>query len=211
MSAWIYLAPDIDLPQSRVLKALTARAHLAFPGIASSVAEVYDTHHARYVVSVGKAGAEEWHRFGLVQVGVAHGSLFLHRHPTARYPTLTIMQLQHPATAMQMSLDGHNAKEDIGVDLARWRELMECIGSKKFVDLKRRMRMTRCARCAASRNVVHKRAATHWLEGADGIGLCDDHWRKRASIRVKSEKVERNKSRPEAQIAGQGELLDLLQ
>jgi len=200
--AWCFLAPDLDLPETRVLKALASRAHLPFPGVAQTLADTHDLFRARLVVSVGKAGIAEWHRFGLVTVSGGHGRLFTHHDPAARYPTLTIMQLQHPGTAMQMSLGGYDAKADIGHDLTRWRELIGHLGTKRFVALKKQMRMTSCAKCQASRKVT-TRPATNWLVGADGVGLCDDHWRRRGQIRAKRPPTERNRSKPEAQVPGQ--------
>ncbi len=196
------LAPDLTRQESKILQAMLQKVGLHPDGAPELVDQLPNLH--QHVLSVGKAALDIWHHYGLVQVGAHHGTMFTHRDPRGfRYE---VMVLQHPGTALQRTLPGFEAKQQMVVDLERWRLVLE---GRVSAD---RLRMEGCARCLATRVKAGftppRRRAEFWVEELDAVGLCDDHWRTRGRIVRKDRvKVERNKSKREAQIAGQGEMI----
>lgn len=192
------LAPELDVPHRRLLKAMLRKAGLSEQVAITEMGDV----RARHVLSVGRAATDLWHEFGLVQVGAHHGCVFTHWHPPIGH--LVIMQVHHPGTLLQLSIEGHEAKDAMMRNLNAWRMMLE--GKLRADDL----RMADCAKCAVKRrskgHFPIKRKAVEWDVRVDAVGLCEDCWRGRAKI-VKKEKVKKVKpGTREAQMEGQGEM-----
>lgn len=195
MANFTILAPGLELPHRRLLKAMCAQVGLPYASPAASWPEVQE-QDARWVLSVGREALDIWHEWGLVQVGKHRGNTFGHHDARGGY--YTIMVLEHPGTLMQLSLVGHEAKANMGGDLRAWRMMLK--GELEVFTRE----MTTCGKCATKRDPV-RREAHHWLVELDGVGLCDDHFRKRAALRRKPRK-RLNPSSAEAQINGQEEM-----
>lgn len=196
VAAFSVLAPDLDVPARRLLKVMLQRADLEVEG--TDFHGTLEACPTRHVLSVGKAALDVWHDFGLIQVGAHHGCMF--RHWTPNIGHRAIMVLHHPGSAMQMSFGGYEARDQIQFDLARWRGV---IGGQ--VDSRNLCQMT-CGRCLGRRRNPARRPAQHWVEELDGCGLCEDCYRARSKITRKTPKKP-NRSKPEAQIAGQLEMI----
>lgn len=195
MTPFTILAPDLSDSDTRLLR--VALSHVGLPWAPPT--DVLPTH-VRHVLSVGKAGLDVWHDFGLVHVGANHGETFEHRASSGR--AYVIMVLLHPGAMNQLSITKHSAREDMVRDLGRWRSLME--GDASFYATKPSM----CGGCQKSRNTRRVMPAEHWLSELDGVGLCDDHWRRRAQYRRKVTRVAaKDKGKMEHQIPGQIEML----
>lgn len=171
----------------------------------SDCAWVHDWDEVRaagigYVVSVGEQGLKAWHEYGLVRVNM-HGSTFV--HVDGHGDRFCVMPLQHPGGVFQQTAWGFGVKEDMQKDLLLWRDVIEGRMDPQ------RLRGIMCVKCLTARVAKGKepvrRRAEHWVDELDGVGLCDDHWRKRAQI-VKKVRVKKrvDKSSVEAQIKGQG-------
>jgi len=197
MREYAILAPDLDKPAERLLRALVARANLRWsePITELSAARLIGSGGG-LVLSVGKAGLDAWHEWGLVQANRDHGKMFEHRDPLGY--RFDIMQLQHPGLAMQRTLPGFTAKQDIGEDLNVWMGVLMGLVEPEH------LRMGRCGRCKEP-----TRRATYWWDRVDGAGLCEDHWRGRGKI-VKKERPRPKKGSVEAQIEGQMEMMEML-
>lgn len=193
MEEFALLAPGMDRRETRLLSIMLERAGLESPRVMESWREV----DARYVLSVGKAAVDLWHEFGLIQVGAHHGYLFDHRASNGK--SYDIMVVQHPGTLMQMSLVGHQAKDDMTSDLRAWSRVLEGVIAPS------QLAMPNCAVCLRGKD-KRRRTAEFWEPRLDGVGLCDDHWRKRAQISRRPKKRIEKSSR-EAQIKGQGEMV----
>lgn len=185
------LAPDLDTHQTRLLRAALTSTHLAWTALSNTLA---DDHH---VLSVGKAGLDVWHDFGLIKVGTNHGDLFTHRAVTGH--TYTVMVLEHPGTLQQQSIVGHLARDNMVRDLDAWGRVL--VGLADTMTLG----PTLCGGCLKMREPKH-RPAVEWVAELDGVGLCDDHYRRRASYRRKVPRVARKDvGKMESQIVGQME------
>ena len=197
MREFAILAPDLDKPGERLLRALIVRGGLVW---SEPIMELSDARNpeSALVLSVGKAGLDAWHEWGLVQANRDHGKMFEYRDALGY--RFDIMQIQHPGLAMQRTLPGFTAKQDIGEDLNVW------VGVLMGLVEPEHLRMTRCGRCKEGERW---RKAEYWWEGVDGAGLCEDHWRGRGRI-VKKEKPRPKKGTVEAQIEGQMEMMEML-
>jgi hypothetical protein len=173
---YAFLASNLDRAQTKMLLAIVAAAKLPAP---VTVTDQLTADLPKHLVSVGRSAVAIWHEFGLVRVEGNHGNLFTTHKPTG---TFMVMQLHHPGSAMQPTLHGRmDVRLAMRDDLVRFRELLE--GRRPPGQFLPQW----CAKCLCARE-PKKRMANWWLEGADGIGLCDDHWRKRAVIRRKAKK-----------------------
>lgn len=154
-----------------------------------------------YVVSVGEQGLKAWHHWGLVKVNM-HGCVFEHRDDQGG--EFAVMPLQHPGSCFQQTAWGYEVKEQMIEDL----KLMATVvsGARQPWD---GLANIWCAKCSAAR--VKKgvepprRKAEWWVGELDGVGLCEDHYRKRASIK-RTDAGKRPKVKPE--IEGQMGLLE---
>lgn len=194
------LAPELERADERMLKALLTKTGVPIP---EPLTSDYGELSGKVVLSVGKAALDLWHHFGLIGIGAHHGLAFTHHHPLGH--TFTMVVLQHPATAMQISIAGYDTKRDMLVDLVRVRMLLE--DPRRAVN----MRMVTCAMCGmgskGKKVAPIRRPAEWWLDAADGVGLCEDHWRRRASIQWK-DRTKSKKPHPSsraAQLPGQAD------
>lgn len=148
------------------------------------------------VLSIGKDGVDAWHEFGLVQVGAHHGLVFTKFHANGK--RYTIMPIQHPGTLMQRSMVGWQARDDMVADLNAFRAIIDN-------PLASRVGMRYCAACVKGRP-ARQRPAEFYVTELDGVGLCDDHYRRRAKFtRRPTPRIE--KSSRAAQLPGQGEMI----
>lgn len=147
------------------------------------------------VLSIGKDGVDAWHEYGLIQVGTHHGLVFTKFHANGK--RYTIMPIQHPGTLMQKSLIGWQARDDMVADLHAFANLVAGRMSTP--------KMQWCAACGKGRP-ARQRSAEFWVTELDGVGLCDDHYRRRAKF-TKKPKPRVEKSSKAAQIPGQGEMV----
>lgn len=190
------LAPELDLPSRRMLKVMMQKANITTAGL--DFCDALEDCPTRHVLSVGKAALDTWHEFGLVQIGAHHGTTF--RHWTPGMGHRVVMVLHHPSTLMQLSIVGYEAKDQMAFDLMRWRNVL---GGVVRADA---LRQTTCGRCGGRRRDPVRRPAEHWVDELDGCGLCEDCYRGRSKITRKVKKKP-NRSKAEAQIAGQLEML----
>lgn len=187
MQPFTILAPDLDTTQTKLLRAALTSAHLAWTPPSDTLAD------ARHILSVGKAGLDAWHDFGLIKVGANHGDLFTHQTARGSY---TVMVLEHPGTLQQLSTVGHQARDNMKVDLLTWGLVLR--GRQPH-------HPRLCGGCLRAREPRH-RAAVEWVVEMDGVGLCDDHYRRRAQYRRKVPRVaKKDVGKMESQIAGQME------
>lgn len=157
---------------------------------------VLNTRDARFVLSVGRHGLDQWHQWGLIQVGHQHGNMFEHRDALGN--KFTIMVIEHPGTLMQRSFIGHEAKASMKRDLTVWTQLLDGYAVDAAMGV--------CGRCQSTRvkgGGGRMRLAEHWPETLDGAGLCSEHYRTRARIKSKWVHKRVDKSSRAAQIAGQ--------
>lgn len=191
----ILVPSDLESSHRRLLKAMVTKAGFAWPmdGLAMTWGQVQARGH-KFVLSVGKGAVDLWHEYGLILVGHHHGCIFQHRD--ARGEMYIIMVVEHPGTLMQLSMGGHEAKDAMGRDLAVWKKVVERGGLEWAGYV-----MMTCAPCRKRKESI-VRAAEHHEERLDMVGLCDDHFRKRASIRKKPVKRVEKSSR-EGQMPGQ--------
>ena len=186
MLPYSILAPDLERPHLRLLRAILRQAQLPDVTPLDDLAQLPTVHP--FILSFGKVALDEWHDFGLIHIGAHHGRMFT--HPIAGR-TRGIMVLHHPATLMQLSFTGYQAKDDMRADLLAFRKVLE--GRLRVEDL----RVTRCVKCKEGPRLV-----VGYEARLDGVGLCEDHWRKRAKFTKKA--APRPKpGTPEAQIPGQ--------
>lgn len=195
MTPFAILAPDLDTPQTKLLRAALTSVRLPW-------VEPVDTlprDATRHVLSVGREAVKVWHDFGLIRIGANHGDVFTHRHPVTAQ-SYTIMVLEHPGTLQQLSIVGHQARDNMTTDLRRWRMILDdLIDADVFT-------AEWCGGCLKMRDPKH-RPAEHWVEELDGVGLCEDHYRKRSNYRRKSRTVPvKDRGKMEHQIAGQREM-----
>lgn len=153
------------------------------------------TQRPTHILSVGKAALDLWHPFGLIQVGTHRGNVFTHHDTLGRH--YLIMVIEHPGTLMQLSITGHQAKENMTRDLNAWSLILDGISPTNY-------KMKSCAGCVKSKRSPHP--AGFWDPRLNNVGLCDDHWRRRARYRKKPAK-KINPSKAEAQMAGQLEMM----
>lgn len=193
MTPFSILATNLTTQDAKLLA--VALRHVGLP----TPAPVPALDATRFVLSVGKAGLEVWHDFGLVQVSANHGDVFTHRAASGR--TYTIMQLLHPGAMQQMSITHHSAREDMVRDLERWRMVLGGAGGHGFFP-------PMCGGCQKSKRTIRVMPAEHWVPELDGVGLCDDHYRRRSQYRRKEPRVSaKGKSKMEHQVPGQLEML----
>ncbi len=199
----IILAPDLEVPHGRVLKAQLQAAGLPTPPPLHTWEQVDATPNSK-ILSVGKAALDLWHEYGLVRVGDHHGVTFQTRGRQgvgSRGRLYDVMVVEHPGTLMQQSFIGHSARDHMARDLMHWRKVLE---GRLFA---RDLRGKWCVRCAGAKRVVYKREACEWDARVDGVGLCEDHWRSRAKIQ-RVERVKKvNRSSKEGQMKGQMEMV----
>lgn len=192
------LAPDLDTPARRMLKVMMGKAGMAPIG-QLTIHQTLGDCEVRNILSIGKAGLDVWHDFGIIGVGAHHGNVFRHWSASQR-AHVRIMVLHHPGSLMQLTFAGHEAKDQMAFDLARWRGVLE----GRVEDL----RQQTCGRCATRRGKTGptRRPAEHWVMELDDCGLCEDCYRARGKItRKKAKRTEPSKA--EAQIAGQLEMI----
>lgn len=190
------LAPDLDRPQSRILKAVAVSAGLSdYEVVETWAAALAMADPGSWIVSAGKAALDQWHQWGLVQVGAQRGQTF---HHDGRY----VMVIEHPGTLMQQSMMGHDARKVMRVDLAMLAHRLQS-------DLMNMAHMTLCGRCQRTRvkgGGGRTRIATRWVEELDDAGLCEECYRKRGTIKSRWKKPRVNAGAREAQIKGQREM-----
>lgn len=196
MTFTILVPPDLESSHRRLLKAMVTKAKMEWPmdGLAMTWGQVQTRGH-KFVLSVGKGAVDIWHDYNLILTGHHHGNIF--RHRDARGELYTIMVVEHPGTLMQLSMAGYSAKEGMHADLLLWKGVVG--GHVRAEDFL----MATCGPCRRKKESVIRRAEHHEAR-LDDVGLCDDHWRKRAQIKKKPVKRVEKSSR-EAQIAGQVE------
>lgn len=188
------LAPDLNDGDARLLRAALSHCHLPYPEPATRLSDC-----GRLVLSVGKAGLDGWHQYGLVHVGANHGETYTHRARDGRKHT--IMVVQHPGAMAQLSMTKHSAREDMVRDLTRWRDVVDSNGRTTYGPVM-------CGGCQKSRRVTRVMPGVHVAEELDGVMLCEDHWRRRAQYKVKEARMKaKDKGKMEHQIPGQGEML----
>ncbi len=208
------LAPDLELSHGRVLKAQLMNAGLPTPpplhewrAVEERRARGMDDEHAApltHVLSVGRAALDTWHDFGLIQVGDHRGTTFETRGRTDGR-LYHIMVIEHPGTLMQQSFVGHTARDHMRDDLMHWRKVLE----HRIVagDLHGKW----CVKCAVKRrsqgHFPIRREAVEWDARVDGVGLCEDHWRRRSQITRVERKPRVHPSTRTGQISGQGEMV----
>lgn len=191
-----------------MLKVMLQKAGFTTTGL--EFADTLATCPTRHVLSVGRAALDTWHDYGLVQIGAHHGCVFRHWDPAIGHRV--VMVLHHPATLLQLTIGGYEAKDQMAFDLVRWRGVVS--GQVNTRDLAQKM----CGACGGRRGSKTgggggsgpvRRPAEHWVDELDGCGLCDDHFRGRAKIIKKASAKSRGpRAKPstrEAQIAGQTE------
>lgn len=195
MIPYTILAPHLDTSHAKLLRVAATSVHLP---VTSPPADSLDQCHTRHILSVGKDGLDAWHDFGLIRVGANHGDLFTHRAANGR--TYRVMVVEHPGAMQQLSFGGHTARDNMVADLRRWRMVLDGAPSSGYYP-------AMCGGCLKMREPKH-RPAEHWVEELDGVGLCDDHWRKRAQYRRKRATVKvKDRGKMENQIPGQMEML----
>lgn len=189
MTPFSILAPHLPDEDARLLRVAIQAAGL--PWTAPT-----DALSSTHVLSVGKAGLDVWHDFGLIQVGANHGDTFTHRARNGRRHV--IMVVEHPSAMRQLSAFGkYSAREDMVKDLTRWHRKLTA-----GTDL----RPGNCGGCMKSRD-SRVRSAEWWVEELDGVGLCDDHYRKRGKYQRKNKVVPvKDRGKIEHQITGQREM-----
>jgi hypothetical protein len=190
VTTFAILAPDLEKPHERLLKAMVQRTfrgdeHPYFPVESWEAAAPFTN-----ILSVGKAALDLWHEYNLIAVGRHRGCLFTHTNHN-------IMVLEHPGTLMQLSMVGHQAKDNMAGDLLAWRMMLEG-------EVLPNRQMAECAVCRRKKDSL-RREAYHWPVEVDGVGLCDDHKRRMGQL-TRRPKKRLNPSSAAAQIAGQEEL-----
>lgn len=197
------LAPDLSASDARLLR--VALSHCRLPWV-EPVARLEDAT-SRLVLSVGKAGLDVWHEFGLVHVGANHGETFRHRARDGR--VYTIMMLLHPGAMQQLSITRHSAREDMVRDLTRWGDVVEGARAGRVIGYG----PTMCGGCQKARpragGAKRVLPGVHEVAELDSVVLCEDHYRKRAQYKAKKKPrvKERDRGKSEHQIPGQGEML----
>lgn len=191
------LAPELDNGARKMLRIVMQKSGLDYPGDHARLEDCA----TRHVLSVGKAGLDAWHEYGIIGIGLHHGNLF--RHWDSLIGHRIIMPIHHPALLLQTSFGGYEAKDQMLFDLARWRGVVE--GEVAWDAL----RQMTCGKCGTRRGKGGSvsRPAEHWVAELDGCGLCEDCYRGRAKI---GKKVRGKKPKPgtrEAQMPGQMEML----
>lgn len=195
MIPFAILAPDLQPDHARLLRAAFNHVRLEWEAPVDSLPS---TGHPRNVLSVGRAGLDAWHDFGLIGVGANHGDVFTHRAPVGGR-SYTIMVVEHPGAMAQLSMTKHSAREDMVRDLTRWRDMLIGGWGQKYPSLV-------CGGCLKRRGGI-VRPAEHWADELDGVGLCEDHYRRRANYTRKRRTVKvADRGKPEHQIPGQGEM-----
>lgn len=190
MHDYAVLAPELSDTEHRLLRVMLNNAGLWDQ--THLIADHPRDINAKYVLSVGKAALDLWHEYGLIQVGAHHGCTFQH-------DGRIIMVLLHPGTLLQQTLVGHEAKGQMMTDLLTWGRVLDGQDGDQLP------RMSTCAPCLKGKD-KRQRRAEFWEPRLDYVGLCDDHWRKRAQIGKKA-KPRVEKSSKAAQIPGQGEMI----
>lgn len=188
----LVLAPDLaDRAHQRILHSLLTLTRQP----TRTVTTWEDTAPGDIVVSVGKAALDLWHQWGLIQVGSQSGQIFTH-------DGRTVMVLEHPGTMMQLGWVGNDAKRRAKGAMSR----LAAVVAYGVEDVDRMVVCGGCQRTRVKGGGGRHRVATHWPEELDGAGLCDEHWRKRGSIKSKWRKARVDKSTREAQVPGQREM-----
>lgn len=186
---WVLLLPENLTPrEGGMLRAALRSQRVPEPMATRDRIEPGD----RLVLSVGKSALDTWHEFGLILVGANHGDVFRHRTTGTAAGVARIMVLEHPGAMLQLKFDGRQARENYKRDLGLWRGVLE--GGEVSEP-------RACGGCLKSKG-NWPRVAAYWVDELDGVGLCEDHWRRRARYRVKRAKKPNPSSR-EAQMAGQ--------
>lgn len=189
------LAPDLERPHQRLLHALLIAADLRDYDI---VERWDDTTRGDLVVSIGKAALDLWHQWGLVQVGNQRGEVF-------QRDGRTIIVMEHPGAAMQMSFGGASARGAMQQHLATVRAFLD--DPERLFEVAAMSMCGGCQRTRVKGGGGRARPATHWVAELDGAGLCDEHWRKRGNIKSRwAKKARVDPSKREAQVKGQGEM-----
>lgn len=189
------LAPGLDATQAKLLRVAVQRAGLPWTDPVPDLSTVA----SRFVISAGKDALDSWHDFGLIRVGRNHGDLFTHRQPTTAR-TFHIMVVEHPGAMQQMRFDGMAARDNMLADLARLEHIMR----DTAISLARSRLCGGCLRAKDARD----RTAEFWVEELDMVGLCDDHYRRRAQYKRKVKRVaKKDAGKMEHQIEGQMEML----
>lgn len=185
------LPEDIEARELQLLQAITGK--LGLSPISCNWVHTWTQVMAggsEWVVSLGKAGLEEWHQWGQVQVNM-HGTMFRRDH-------WNVMVGEHPGGGFQRTAWGYGVKEHLRDEIASFNAArMGLVDSDELLG-------KWCVRCLRGRE--GKRVLVHaYLHEADWIGLCERHWRKRAEVtKVTRERVK--KGSREAQIEGQEEM-----
>lgn len=193
MTPFAILAPNLDATQTKLLRAAITQSRLEW----TLPTDALPDPPVRHVLSAGREALNVWHDFGLIKIGANHGDVFRHTSPTTGR-SYAVMVLEHPGTMQQLSIEGHRARDDMLRDLRRWREVLEQ-GAE--------WQSYWCGGCLKQRDSV-RRPAEHWSNELDGVGLCDDHYRRRANYRRKRTVVKiADRGKTEHQIPGQMEML----
>lgn len=197
MTPYAILAPNLDAYATKLLRVALSDSRLPW---VEPVDRLPDDG-TRFVLSAGKEALGIWHDFGLIRVHANQGSVFTHVDPvTAR--THHLMVVEHPGAMAQMSLTRHDARADMRRNLMAWGWLIANLHRGATMP-----RSTLCGGCLKARE-PRERPAEHWVAELDMVGLCEDHYRKRAQYRRKVKRVARkDKGKMEHQIDGQMEML----
>lgn len=199
MTPFAILAPNLTDRDTKLLRAALTHVRLPIP----VPVDVLPDSQPRHILSVGKAALDIWHDFGLIQVGANHGDVFVHRRMDGRH--FFIMVLEHPGAMDQLSAFGkYSAREDMVRDLTRWRLVLESVASGKVGT--HGWHPGTCGGCLKRRGGI-PRPAEHWVDEMDGVGLCEDHYRRRGRYNRKRKVVPvKDRGKIEHQIEGQREM-----
>ncbi len=192
VSDFTVLTGELDIVERRMMVAMLVSAGLRSAHDWTTTWPPSD--NTSYVLSVGKDALDQWHQWGLVQVGANHGSVFVHDR-------VNVMVIEHPGTLLQRSFAGHGARTTMRADLATFQHLLH--GIEVRADMKW------CGVCQRTRvkgGGGRRRLATYWVEELDGAGLCDEHYRRRGTIKSRWKKEKVKPGTREAQVKGQMEM-----